>query len=165
MFGIFILWHQWSSNFKLFFILLKTTLQVVLELETSSSGVPRYDCATSAGLSLSISIRTIYLFCLFHPVHEILGRFTLRSWTLESVGSNDWLRHEWRWDEGHDFFRQLSFSFSPFFLSISLDMSYLWEMDLIPCPVLMVPPMSWSDNLGAIGLKPCQPSVSLVPRI
>lgn len=77
------------SNFKLFFILLKTTLQVVLELETSSSGVPRYDCATSAGLSLSISIGTIYLFCLFHPVHEILGRFTLRSWTLESVGSND----------------------------------------------------------------------------
>lgn len=115
MFGIFILWHQWSSNFKLFFILLKTTLQVVLELETSSSEVPRYDCATSAGLSLSISIRTIYLFCLFHPVHEILGRFTLRSWTLESVGSNDWLRHEWRWDEGHDFLRQLSFSFSPFF--------------------------------------------------
>lgn len=121
MFGIFILWHQWSSNFKLFFILLKTTLQVVLELETSSSEVPRYDCATSAGLSLSISIRTIYLFCLFHPVHEILGRFTLRSWTLESVGSNDWLRHEWRWDEGHDFLRQLSFSFSPFFFS-----RYLW---------------------------------------
>lgn len=57
------------------------------------------------------------------------------------------------------------FFLSFFFLSISLDMSYLWEMDLIPCPVLMVPPMSWSDNLGAIGLKPCQPSVSLVPRI